>query len=66
VEIRFDGKRALAWGDLAKGNPMRAKIPLGRFALPRDVAHVVAYLLSDQADMIHRVMPPIDGAFLAT
>ena len=57
---------ALAWGDPAKGDPMKAKIPLGRFAVPRDVAHAVAYLLSDQADMIHGVMLPIDGGFLAT
>jgi L-xylulose reductase len=57
---------ALAWGDPAKGDPMKAKIPLGRFAFPRDVAHAVAYLLSDQADMIHGVMLPIDGGFLAT
>jgi L-xylulose reductase len=57
---------ALAWGDPAKGDPMKSKIPLGRFALPRDVAHAVAYLLSDQADMIHGVMLPIDGGFLAT
>jgi L-xylulose reductase len=57
---------ALAWGDPAKGDPMKAKIPLGRFAFPRDVAHAVAYLLSDQADMIHGVMLPVDGGFLAT
>jgi NAD(P)-dependent dehydrogenase (short-subunit alcohol dehydrogenase family) len=57
---------ALAWGDPAKGDPMKAKIPLGRFALPRDVAHAVAYLLSDQADMIHGVTLPVDGGFLAT
>lgn len=57
---------ALAWGDPAKGDPMKAKIPLGRFAFPRDIAHAVAYLLSDRADMIHGVMLPIDGGFLAT
>jgi len=57
---------ALAWGDPVKGDPMKAKIPLGRFAFPRDVAHAVAYLLSDQADMIHGVMLPVDGGFLAT
>ncbi|MDB5171873.1 MAG: L-xylulose reductase-like, partial [Phycisphaerales bacterium] len=41
------------------------KIPLGRFAMPRDVAHAVAYLLSDRADMIHGVTLPVDGGFLA-
>jgi NAD(P)-dependent dehydrogenase (short-subunit alcohol dehydrogenase family) len=56
----------MAWGDPAKSRPMLAKIPLGRFAKPGDVAHAVAYLLSDQADMIHGVTLPVDGGFLAT
>ncbi|MEX0744268.1 MAG: glucose 1-dehydrogenase [Phycisphaeraceae bacterium] len=56
----------MAWGDPAKRDPMLAKIPLGRFAQPRDVARAVAYLLSDQADLIHGVTLPIDGGFLAT
>ncbi len=57
------GKRA--WSDPAKGGPMLARIPLGKFAEPTDVAHLIAYLLSDQADMIHGVTLPIDGGFLA-
>ena len=56
----------LAWSDPAKRDPMLAKIPLGKFAQPSDVAHTVVYLLSDQADMIHGAMIPIDGGFLAT
>lgn len=56
----------MAWSDPAKREPMLAKIPLGRFAQPVDVAHTVAYLLSDQADMINGTMLPIDGGFLAT
>lgn len=56
----------MAWGDPAKAGPMLAKIPLGKFAEPIDVAHAVAYLLSDQADMIHGTTLPIDGGFLAT
>ena len=56
----------MAWGDPKKSGPMLSKIPLGRFAYPKDVAHTVAYLLSDQADMIHGVMLPVDGGFLAT
>ena len=39
------GKRA--WSDPAKGDPMRARIPLGHFAVPEHVSQVVAYLLSD-------------------
>lgn len=56
----------MAWGDPKKSGPMLAKIPLGRFAYPKDVAHAVAYLLSEHADMIHGVTLPIDGGFLAT
>lgn len=56
----------MAWGDPRKSEPMKAKIPLGRFARPIDVAHAVAYLLSDEADMISGAMLPIDGGFLAS
>lgn len=56
----------MAWGDPAKAAPMLAKIPLGRFAKPRDVANAVAYLLSDAAAMINGVTLPVDGGFLAT
>jgi NAD(P)-dependent dehydrogenase (short-subunit alcohol dehydrogenase family) len=55
----------MAWGDPAKRDPMLAKIPLGRFAKPIDVAHAVAYLLSDHAHMISGVTLPVDGGFLA-
>lgn len=56
----------MAWGDPAKSAPMLAKIPLGRFAQPFDVAQGVAFLLSDAANMIHGVTLPVDGGFLAT
>ncbi|MFN8375556.1 MAG: glucose 1-dehydrogenase [Anaerolineae bacterium] len=56
----------MAWGDPAKSGPMLARIPLGRFAKPRHVAEAVAYLLSEQADMIHGAILPIDGGFLTT
>jgi L-xylulose reductase len=55
----------MAWGDPKKSQPMLAKIPLGRFAKPLHVANAVAYLLSEQADMIHGVTLPVDGGFLA-
>ncbi len=56
---------ARVWGDPAKGGPMLARIPLGHFAQPIDVAHAVAYLLSDKAGMITGTMLPVDGGFLA-
>jgi L-xylulose reductase len=56
----------MAWGDPAKSGPMLAKIPLGRFAEPREVATVVAFLLGDGASMISGVTLPVDGGFLGT
>jgi len=56
----------MAWGDPAKSAPMLAKIPLGKFAKPREVAHAVAYLLSDYASMVSGITLPVDGGFLAT
>jgi NAD(P)-dependent dehydrogenase (short-subunit alcohol dehydrogenase family) len=56
----------MAWSDPVKSGAMKARIPLGRFASPLDVAHTVAYLLSEQADMIHGTTLPVDGGFLAS
>jgi NAD(P)-dependent dehydrogenase (short-subunit alcohol dehydrogenase family) len=55
----------MAWSDPAKSGPMLAKIPLGHFARPVDVADAVAYLLSEHAAMIHGVTLPIDGGYLS-
>jgi NAD(P)-dependent dehydrogenase (short-subunit alcohol dehydrogenase family) len=57
---------AMAWGDPRKSEPMLAKIPLGRFAQPGEVAQAVAFLLSDEAAMITGTILPVDGGFLAT
>lgn len=54
----------MAWHDPAKRTPMLARIPLGRFAEPRDVAQAVAFLLSDQSNMITGASLPVDGGFL--
>ena len=52
-------------GDPAKGGPMLAKIPLGRFALPPEVASVVTFLASDLAAMINGETILIDGGLTA-
>lgn len=54
-----------AWSDPARRASMLGKIPLGRFAEPREIANVIAFLLSDLAAMINGVTLPIDGGFLA-
>jgi L-xylulose reductase len=53
-----------AWSDPAKSDPMLARIPLGRFARPAEIASVVRFLLSDAAGMVNGVIMPVDGGFL--
>jgi L-xylulose reductase len=53
-----------AWSDPAKSEKMLKRIPMGRFVEPREVASVIAYLLSDDAAMVNGVDLPIDGGFL--
>jgi L-xylulose reductase len=55
---------ARAWSDPAKSGPVLARIPAGRFAETRDVAEVIAFLLSDAASMLNGLAVPIDGGFL--
>jgi NAD(P)-dependent dehydrogenase (short-subunit alcohol dehydrogenase family) len=55
----------MAWSDPARSGPMLARIPLGKFARPADVAVTVAWLLSDHAAMVHGAVIPVDGGFLA-
>ncbi|MCP1576377.1 2-deoxy-D-gluconate 3-dehydrogenase [Herbaspirillum rubrisubalbicans] len=45
------------------GVAMRARIPVGRFAQPEEVAHLVAYLASPQAAMITGENILIDGGY---
>ena len=51
------------WGDEAKAAPMIARIPLGRFAVPREVSDTVVWLASDAASMISGVDIPVDGGY---
>ena len=53
------------WGDPEVGRPMLAKIPLGRFGQPVEVANVVAFLVSDLAAMINGEIVAIDGGYTA-
>ena len=43
---------------------MLARIPLGRFVQPDEVASAVAYLLSEDAGMVNGIDLPVDGGFL--
>jgi NAD(P)-dependent dehydrogenase (short-subunit alcohol dehydrogenase family) len=44
---------------------MLARIPMGRFVQPEEVAQTIAYLLGEEARMVHGVSLAIDGGFLA-
>jgi NAD(P)-dependent dehydrogenase (short-subunit alcohol dehydrogenase family) len=54
-----------AWGDPARARPMLERLPLGRFAAPGELASVIAFLLGDEAAMIHGASIAVDGGFQA-
>ena len=53
------------WGDPAKGDPMKAKIPLGRFGQPVEVADLALYLASPASDFVNGDVIMIDGGYAA-
>ncbi len=53
------------WGEPAKGDPMKAKIPAGRFGRPLEVADLVLYLASPASDLINGDTIMIDGGYTA-
>ncbi len=53
------------WGDPAKGDPMKAKIPAGRFGKPIEVADLVLFLASSASDLINGQDLLIDGGYTA-
>ena len=53
------------WGDPARGDPMKAKIPLGRFGRPVEVADLVLFLASPASDLITGETIYIDGGYTA-
>ena len=55
----------VAWSDPAKAAAMQSRIPLGRFAQPGEIAAVIAFLLSDEAAMVHGTCVDVDGGFRA-
>jgi 2-deoxy-D-gluconate 3-dehydrogenase len=48
-----------------KREEVNARIPLGRWAEPDDIAGAVAWLLSDDARYVTGALIPVDGGFLA-
>jgi 2-deoxy-D-gluconate 3-dehydrogenase len=55
----------MVWGDPAKGDPMKAKIPAARFGKTVEVADLILFLASGASDMINGQDILIDGGFTA-
>jgi 2-deoxy-D-gluconate 3-dehydrogenase len=55
----------LVWGDPKVGDPMRAKIPLGRFGKPVEIADLVLFLASPASDLITGQIIFADGGYTA-
>lgn len=55
----------MVWGDPAKGEPMKAKIPAGRFGTTTEVADLILFLASSASDMINGQDIVLDGGFTA-
>lgn len=53
------------WGEPEKGGPMLAKIPLGRFGQPVEVADLVLFLCAPASNMICGETILIDGGYAA-
>ena len=53
------------WGEPAKGDPMKAKIPAGRFGKPVEVADLVLYLASAASDLVNGDTIMLDGGYTA-
>jgi NAD(P)-dependent dehydrogenase (short-subunit alcohol dehydrogenase family) len=54
-----------AWSDPVKAQSMLARIPIGRFVEPEEVADTILYLLSPRASMVTGSSITVDGGFRA-
>jgi meso-butanediol dehydrogenase/(S,S)-butanediol dehydrogenase/diacetyl reductase len=65
---------SFTWSEMTKGaaksrqlmEKFRERMPLGRIALPEDIAAVVAFLASDDARFVTGVILPVDGGVTAS
>jgi len=53
------------WGEPSVGDPMKSKIPIGRFGDPREVAAACVYLSSEIAGLCNGTTLTLDGGYSA-
>lgn len=63
VETRIS---AGARSDAVRKAMIDARIPMGRWARPMEIATVIEFLLSDAASYVNGAIIPVDGGYLAT
>ena len=63
VETRIS---AGARSDARRKAMIDARIPMGRWARPMEIATVIEFLLSDAASYVNGAIIPVDGGYLAT
>jgi 2-deoxy-D-gluconate 3-dehydrogenase len=51
--------------DAARSAEILARIPAGRWGLPRDIMGAAVFLCSDAAAYVHGITLPVDGGWLA-
>lgn len=54
---------AKAKNDPERGPRITARIPMGRWAEPSEIANVIRFLISSEASYVHGVTLPIDGGY---
>jgi NAD(P)-dependent dehydrogenase (short-subunit alcohol dehydrogenase family) len=55
----------MVWGKPEKGDPMKAKIPLGRFGKTIEIADMILFLASSASDLVTGQDILVDGGFTA-
>lgn len=53
------------WDKMATGFFFQARLPMGRFGDPDEVARVILFLVSDLASYVNGAVVPVDGGFLS-